>query len=58
MKISSLSTKIILALMGMSYFAIFSNLDISPFIRGYVAIVPVQILALFYIFYRESKQKS
>jgi hypothetical protein len=44
--------------MGMSYFIFFSNLDINPFIRGYVAIVPVQILALLYVLYRYSKQKG
>ncbi len=42
---------ILLFLLGMGYFSAFSSLDISIFLKGYIAIIPMQILALIYVIY-------
>lgn len=57
LKINQLSVKILLIFIGMGYFTFFSGLDITPFLKGYVAIIPVQILAIFYILYLYFKSK-
>ncbi len=36
---------------GAGYFSTFSQLDINFFLKGYVAIVPLQIAALLYVLY-------
>lgn len=39
------------ALLGAGYFSAFSQLDISLFLKGYVAIIPLQVFALLYVLY-------
>ncbi len=41
----------LLAIMGMGYFTTMSSLDINFFLKGYVAIMPMQALALIYVGY-------
>ncbi|MGB3495730.1 MAG: hypothetical protein WBA57_23575 [Elainellaceae cyanobacterium] len=39
-----------LSLAGVAYFAAFSQLDVSlPFLKGYAAVVPMQLAALIYV---------
>lgn len=38
-------------LAGAGYFVTFSKLESVFFLRGYVAIIPLQLLALLYVFY-------
>ncbi|MBF2056206.1 MAG: hypothetical protein IGQ45_03060 [Cyanobacterium sp. T60_A2020_053] len=48
----NLKTKFILMILGLGYFTFFSSLDISPFLKGYVTIIPLQLLTLAFFFYR------
>ena len=43
--------KISLAVAGGLYFSFFSNLNINPFLKSYMVIIPVQIAALIYGIY-------
>lgn len=56
------SSKIILAILGAVYLTTFSNLDINIFFKSYVAIMPVQVLALIYgiylIYARKQKREQ
>lgn len=47
----NLKTKFILMILGLGYFTFFSSLDISPFFRGYVTIIPLQLLTLAFFLY-------
>lgn len=44
-------TKASLATLGAVYLTTFSHLDLNPFIKSYVVIIPVQLLALIYGIY-------
>jgi hypothetical protein len=44
-------SKILLAVSGAVYLTTFSNLDINIFLKGYVAIIPIQIVAFAYAIY-------
>ena len=46
------------AVVSGGYFATLSQMDISLFIRGYVAIIPLQILALIYVGYLYLRDRS
>lgn len=50
----------LLALLGIVDFATVSHSNISIFFRGYVAIIPLQVLALVYLIYshRSSHKRS
>ncbi|MEL6139692.1 MAG: hypothetical protein AAFQ61_06580 [Cyanobacteria bacterium J06626_23] len=39
------------ALIGLGYFQVFSHLDVNPFLRHYLMILPLQIGALAYVGY-------
>lgn len=43
------SILLLLALFGAGYLNFFSGLDISPFVRGYAPLVPVQLVVLVYL---------
>jgi hypothetical protein len=43
---------------GAAYFVAFSQLDLSIFLRGYVAIVPLQVLTLLYVLYQQWNRRS
>ena len=61
LKFKGVSTKVFLIALGASYFSIFSNLDINIFLKGYLTIVPVQILALVfgvYLIYNKKPKDS
>lgn len=45
------SSKLILAVLGAGYLTACSNLDINIFLKSYVVIMPVQMLALVYGIY-------
>ncbi|HEY9644199.1 MAG TPA: hypothetical protein V6C57_27140 [Coleofasciculaceae cyanobacterium] len=45
-------------LLGAGYFSAFSQLDISPFFKSYLTIVPVQVLALGYFLYLRWSNRS
>ncbi len=55
LKINNFTTKIVLGSIGFGYFIFFSGLDIPLFLRGYVTILPIQILAVSYFLYRYFK---
>jgi len=55
LKINNFKTKIILGGLGFCYFIFFSGLDVPLFLRGYVTIIPIQILAASYFLYRYFK---
>lgn len=55
-KRKNLLAKAIIALGGAAYFTMFSQLTIPLFIKGYVMIIPLQILALFYVLYVKTKE--
>ncbi len=57
LKLKRSSTKVSLAVFGAAYLTIFSNLDLNIFLKGYAAIVPVQLLALIYGIYLIYSQK-
>lgn len=46
------------ATLGAAYFSTFSNLDISLFFKGYVTLIPVQIIALIAVFYFKRRAKE
>ena len=48
LKFKRVSSKVFFVALGAGYFSIFSNLDINIFLKGYLTIVPVQMLALVY----------
>lgn len=39
------------ALIGLGYFQVFSHLDVNPFLRNYLLVVPLQLGALGYVAY-------
>jgi hypothetical protein len=45
-------------LLGAGYFSAFSQLDISPFFKSYLTIVPVQVMALCYFLYLQWSDRS
>ena len=47
-KLKRNSTKISLAVLGIVYFTACSNLELHVLIKGYAAIIPIQLLALIY----------
>lgn len=50
---------ILCALAGSGYIAAFAQLEVSSFLKGSVAIIPLQVLALLYVFvWRSRTQKS
>lgn len=55
-KQKSLLTKFLLALGGGAYFVMFSQLNLHFFIRGYAMIIPLQLLALYYVLYLKTKE--
>lgn len=55
---NKLTTKVIFLIIGMGYFSLFSQLNISPFLRGYIVIIPVQILTIIYFAYFYWKNKE
>lgn len=57
LKLKHTSTKVFLAAFGAVYLSIFSNLDLNIFIKSYVVIMPVQLLALIYGMYLIYPQK-
>lgn len=57
LNIRNTSSKVFFAGLGAVYLTAFSNLDINIFLKGYVVIVPVQLLALVYGIYVISTQK-
>ena len=59
LKFKRVSSKVFFVALGAGYFSIFSNLDINIFLKGYLTIVPVQILVLIYGVYliHSKKQK-
>lgn len=61
LKLKRSSTKVFLAILGTVYLTTFSNLDLNIFLKGYAAIVPVQLVALIYgiylIFIKKSKDR-
>ena len=57
-KLKQTSTKVLLAISGAAYLAIFSNSDLNIFVRCYVVIVPVQLLALIYGLHLIYQQKA
>ena len=48
----------LVAVVSGGYFTTLSQMDLSLFIRGYVAIIPLQILALIYVGYLYSRDRS
>lgn len=58
LKLKNAPTKILLAILGAVYLNAFSNLEINIFLKGYAAIVPVQLLALVYGIYVISQKQS
>ena len=60
LKFKGVSSKVPFIALGAGYFSIFSNLDINIFLKGYLTIVPVQMLALVYGVYLiyNKKQKD
>lgn len=48
--------KALMSFGGAVYFALFSQLDIHFFLKGYVIIIPLQVLALFYVLYVKNKE--
>ena len=57
-KHKNLLTKAMIALGGAAYFTTFSQLNIPLFIKGYVMIIPLQILALYYVLYIKIKESD
>lgn len=57
LKLKRRYTKVCLAVFGAAYLTIFSNLDLNIFLKGYAAIVPVQLLTLTYGIYLIYNQK-
>ena len=57
LKLKRISTQVSLAVFGAACLNIFSNLDLNIFLKGYAAIVPVQLLVLIYGFYLIYNQK-
>lgn len=49
-KSKKISLTIFLALIGLGYFGTFSSIEMNPILRGYMAIVPVQVGAIVYYF--------
>lgn len=43
--------KVLFAILGLAYLTAFSNLNINIFLKGYVAIIPIQIVAIVYAIY-------
>ncbi|HEY9621157.1 MAG TPA: hypothetical protein V6C78_12345 [Crinalium sp.] len=39
------------AIIGAGYFSTFSQLDINFFLKGYIAVIPLQVAALLYVLY-------
>lgn len=50
--------KVTLVVLGAAYLTTFSSLDLNFFIKPYVAIIPVQLLALIYGIYLVFGQHS
>jgi hypothetical protein len=50
-KTKNLSLIILFAIFGLTYFSAISNLEINLILKNYLAIIPLQILALFYVGY-------
>lgn len=57
-KQKGLITKSFLVFAGGAYFVVFSQFNVNFMIRGYVMIIPLQILALSYVLYLTVKKKS
>jgi hypothetical protein len=47
---------LLFAILGAGCFTAFSALEISPFLKSYLAIIPLQVLALIYVWYWRSKK--
>lgn len=59
MKFRKIITPSILAALAAGYFAAFSQIEVPFFIKGYVAIIPLQALALIYVgYFYYCKRKS
>ncbi len=53
--IKNIKTKFTLSALGFGYFIFFSGLDISPLFRGYITLIPIQLLVAIYFLYRHFK---
>ncbi|AFY77454.1 hypothetical protein Ple7327_2130 [Pleurocapsa sp. PCC 7327] len=51
LKPKKLTLTILLALFGLAYFSSLSNWEINVWLRNYIAIAPLQILALLYVYF-------
>lgn len=51
LKRKTIAVMMVFTLLGAGYFSSFSQLDINVFLKGYVAVVPLQLAALLYILY-------
>ena len=61
LKIKRASNKVFLAGLGAVYLTAFSTLDINIFLKGYLTVLPVQILALvygIYVIYHQKQKRS
>lgn len=58
LKFNHWKTKVMLIFIGMGYFVFFSELNITPFLRGYITIIPLQILTVIYFVYLYGKNKK
>ncbi|BAZ45163.1 hypothetical protein NIES4102_21810 [Chondrocystis sp. NIES-4102] len=58
LKAKSEYKKFIFAILGMAYLNAFSNLNINIFLKGYIAIVPIQIIAIIYAIYLIQKKNK
>jgi hypothetical protein len=51
LKQKKLTLTILLALFGLAYFSGLSSWEINVWLRNYIAIAPLQILALLYVYF-------
>ena len=58
LKPKKLIVPVLFAVVSGGYFTTLSQMDLSLFIRGYVAIIPLQILALIYVSYLYLRDRS
>ena len=57
LKRKKLALMILLALMGLGYFSTVSNLEINVFLKSYISVIPLQLLAILYVIYWHWKER-
>lgn len=50
LKRKKLALTLVLGLLGLGYFSAMSSLEITPFLKSSVALLPIQVAVLIYLF--------